>query len=288
MIILHKKEKYFWRRIQVFERWTIYNVKLKIAEIKKISIDKKAFTNYYNYIDNKSFDIIMDVSYFNNTLVFGYQDNLVYRVYFYSTEKEQLVNTLSTFPKSGVIDVISKDQNVYKEIIENSGYRKYAIFKRAINPRPNGLLVQNVSSYLMEKYSDDYGRLAKIKDLDDVYKTICCIFDPYTNHIDKKEEIGKLILNEQVFLERNRNAITSLLVFKIEGQKFYINYVYNSPESKPEIIHSILIRTIKQAMVHGVNYIYCWIDESNERSIRFHKRYGLEFDGLLDLIYVKK
>ena len=47
----------------------------------------------------------------------------------------------------------------------------------------------------------------------------------------------------------------------------------------------MMLNRLKKYSETGGRYIYAWIDEKNIASIKFHKKYGMEPDGIWDIIY---
>ena len=56
-------------------------------------------------------------------------------------------------------------------------------------------------------------------------------------------------------------------------------------EHYAKIIHAMMLNRLKKYSETGGRYIYAWIDEKNIASIKFHKKYGMEPDGIWDIIY---
>lgn len=261
---------------------SVENIRLKIREIKKNN--KFCITNFFDNIKTE----LELVEYYEekNSITFVVNDNLVRRGYFYSSDYVELCDLLSECSKDTFFEIITKKQDDNMEkVLTDAGCQKYATFKRLSNGRVSDNLFLNIPMELANVNIEDYGKLACQDDLEEIVNILYQIFDPRTSHISTKNEIVKLIELGNIIVEKANDEIIAFLVYKTEGRKFYINQVFN--KGSKQIIHCILMNAILNSMKNGVNYIYSWIDEKNQRSIRFHERYGLKFDGLMDISYIK-
>lgn len=262
--------------------FSLEEIKIKINEIKKNSI--RPLTNFYDNIPkNRN---IVSVYNKEKSIVFCVDDNSVYRGYFYSSDLDELQDLLGKLNKNTIVDIITKKENLDVSILLNkSGFEKYAIFKRASNPNICEFDEINNAEYLENKL-DNLGKYAELRDLKLIHSKLYKIFNPYTSHIMTVDELEYMIINKQVMVNITNNDLVSFLIFRIEGCKFYINHVYNNGDRK--IIDYIMKKSLtKYINDFKINYLYSWIDEKNVRSIRFHERYGMKFDGLIDFIYIK-
>ena len=66
-------------------------------------------------------------------------------------------------------------------------------------------------------------------------------------------------------------------------KKFYINQIIN--KTGKEVIHAMLLSRLDQYRKSGGKYLYSWVEEANIASLKFHNKYGMEHDGMWNLVY---
>lgn len=218
-------------------------------------------------------------------VAFAYDDQGVRRVFFVSGNDSDLVAALERFTPDSLIEIVSRDQHEAFALLASAGYEHHATFVRVSCPDLDRSLTNHIPPDLLESTDETIGHMATIGDAARVLGLLRRLFDARTSHIPPLAELEAMIDDGNVWLVEQNGEIVALLIFKIEGKKFYINHIYN--KAGRNVIHSLLLTRIKNAMRQGVNYGYAWIDEKNARSLAFHARYSMKPDGLYSVSYVK-
>lgn len=231
-------------------------------------------------------DVDFNVAVGESALAFSFDDSGVERVYYFAHDEEGLSLVLSDFESGSLVEVVSRDREEGKAALVKAGYRHYATFVRIACPDLKEHLYESIPQSLLALTEEGVGRTAKVEDASRVLDVLHATFDENTSHIPSKVDMVAQIEQGSVRLCEDDKGISSLLMFRIEGKKFYINQIFNR-ESK-EIIHSILLTCLQNAMQIGINYAYAWVDEANTRSLAFHARYGIKPDGLYSISYMRE
>lgn len=261
---------------------SIEYIKKEVSNIKKSG--NKIITNYFTFnYNNKIINIYKD----EKSIFFIIEDNMVFRGYFFSTDEDNLSLLLKKVKEECIVEILTKDEPLkYDNIFLSSGFVFNSIFKRYSNDNLKLKLNESIPNKLKNLEFRKYGKIATLDDVDLLHNKLYETFDHRTSHLPEKDEIANMILNNQIVIEKENNDVVAFLIYKIEGCKYYVNQIYNSVNS--EVIHSILYNSIIDSMKKNVNYAYAWIDENNIRSIKFHEKYGMRFDGLSSISYIKE
>ncbi len=261
----------------------IENILQICAQIKAEGI--KVTTNYYNKYNNKEveFDIIQG----EGTIVFGVQEEYVYRIFFVSNNMKMLLSCLKEVKKNAVIDYVCRgDMGEVAEIIENSGWRKCYEYERITTKAPEVIKDKTRTRKLLERmYDPNCGELATEKDIPQIQELMWKVFDPIGSEIMTDAELREAINNETVWVYKSDEKICTLYIYRIEGRKRYgaitynclsANYLFNilqrangiSDKKDKPVIHYYWIRVDNQRIRHSMieensycpdgmkNYIY--------------------------------
>jgi len=170
--------------------------------------------------------------------------------------------------------------------MKKSNFIKYAVYRRVVNSRLDYNIFNNKPDYLCNKDIENYGKLASVNDIDELYGIMCDNFDGICDHIISKDELRQLIDSNKIVIEKEKNKIVTFNVNEQTGKRLHMRYSYNC--GGKENMHSIYLNVFKNALNNGATYVYSWINEKNERSLNFHHRYNMNFDGMMDIIYTNK
>lgn len=265
--------------------------KISLGEIKdcmnKIhAVCRRPLNNYYNNYSGDSDDRIFDCIKGSDTIVFGTDDNGIFRIYYYSADEDSLINSLKRVPEGSILDIVDRVRTSNYPYIEESGfipYTTYIRFGRKLNDYDSQLeLFKQLP--LDEFYDESYGRPAQLADIQYIQEMIEKGFDPKTDHLFSDKDMEELIREGSVYVEGAGDDICCVLISRILGKKYYVNLIMNlgGADVSYSMEKKVLLEAIKN---HGVNYQYAWIDERNKRAL---KRAGLPEDNQFNHIFEKK
>ena len=219
-------------------------------------------------------------------MAFSVVDNGVERLFYFGADRDEIALLLRGFAPGSMLDLLTRSEASVQPLALAAGCVPFARFVRVANPRLAEEL-GDVGSPTIIKCADlTLGRPARVQEAQQISDLLFSTFDTRTSHIPMVEEICRQVGEGTVWVEQQGGKLVSLLMYRIEGKKYYINQVIN--RAQPQLIHSIVMRTMRNAIEeYGVNYCYAWVDEKNLRSLRFHARYGMEPDGLMDFSYIR-
>lgn len=261
---------------------TITNISLIMRTIRKKK--KKILTNYYMTYNQS--DKIFDVIESEETVVFAIQEGVIYRIFYYSCDENDLIECLSQIDRACVLDIISKEEEMGYAWLEKANFEFYSKYIRfgSVLPTYEEQVLTMKNNRLDSFYNEEYGEYAQEEDVAEIQKLISAAFDAKTDHLFSDEELLNRIKKHQVLVDRDQGAIYCMLIFDITGKQFYYNLVYN--EGTADVSYSMekkaLLYAIKE---HGVNYAYSWIDIRNKKAL---KRNTAKPDGVYNYIFKRK
>lgn len=264
------------------ERWSIAQIKEKTQAIKRKY--RKTVTNYYKPMEDSDFDVCQT----ERTIVFGIQDRLVYRVYFYTAAIDELAELLKVYPDGVTIDILARGRDDFTSVfhqLEQAGYGRYAAFQRYHIPNLKEGIYSKIPEDLQELEAKQYGRYAVESEAEEILQMLRDTFDPKESHLQGLDELAHMIRNKNVKVISENDKIVTLITFWQEGKKLYIEHAINT--GRREYMHCLYLGTLENALSEGINYVYTWISSINERIRRFISRFGYEKEDVVDYIYVK-
>ena len=277
--------------------------------LKKMSIIRRkgrvTYTNYYNQCN--SFNNKFKVFTSNLSIAFEWVDLGIKRIYFYSSDMNDLSNVLSLFDSGSVIDYITKDKEVMSKCINDAGYKIHLEYGRFfVKPRTGeeekkmlALREALNNAYLNEKnvngnnenpnnecFVSYYVGKADVSDAEIIDRQLREEFDVYEAHFYSIEKLKDLISKGWVWVVKINNDIIAANIFEIQGIKTYGAYLYNRGDL--DVLSSLLSSVEQYISRLGVKYYYCWMRLSNKKAIRYNMKVnGYAPDGVFDMIYVK-
>lgn len=212
------------------------------------------------------------------TLLFITNDEDFYRLYFFTNNADDFSNLLSicTYPGDVVIDYIAKtfDSSIDAAIIE-SGFSRIDLFSRMSNyVLPPSPLREDIA-------------FAVAADAEILQVRLHTDLNRYTDHFPTLAMIKQYIANGWVLVNRRENEIQGYIIFQIQGQRVNYNYVSNSSANPMDwlIMQRNFYGILKQ---QGIRSGVLWVNDTNVRVARMHKKFGWDFDGLKDQFYFYK
>ena len=258
-----------------------------IAErISKIKLSgKKVHSNCFNRFLNSDYTWDGDFSEYSLFIVF--KDKGVNRVWFYTIDFKDLQVLFETKleeNKEYLIEIIAKDRELYSEEIKLAGFDLLTTMKRMSNKDISQIF--NSETKLLSYFEKVKGEKPFLQDAKAIKDKLWEIFDNRISHLPNQNEIEDGIKKGEFTIFKNQNSeIITILQSVVKPRSFYINQVYNVADK--EVIHAILLTELKKYCETGGKYLYAWVEECNIASCKFHEKYGMEHDGLWDVIYVK-
>ena len=252
------------------------DIKDKIFEKIKIANSKRFLSNCY------SFDVVAKCNNLweiDDGLIFSYEDHGIYRLIFFVKEwflLEKLLLMIDT--GKYFLEYMVKPSLDYK--ISNA--ENIARMIRLSNLDCNSIF--GIGSELLKYKGAVSVEKATIADTETINKMLWATFHTEISHLLYDDELRNKIENGCITIHRNNNSeIVALLQAEVLPKKFYINQVINKAER--QVIHAIVLNRLEEYVSKGGKYIYSWVEDNNIASIKFHKKYGMEEDGTVSMIY---
>lgn len=250
-----------------------------ISQIKK---NKKAY--YSNYYLGYSFEQEFDVIKGDETIIFTAWDNSFKRVFYFSSNLDELGKLLSEVKDIAVLDIVGKSEEPVDSVLKIAGFDRYAVFcKKQIDLEVGGRTKKDEGIY-NQFYNPDLLEYVDEDDIDEMMALLNRVFDCKTYHIPTEEQLLEIIRDRKAVCHRIDGKIVAFYIYAIEGKKLYSNFSYNSVSA--DVLYS-LERRIRELTYEkdGVRQAYAWFDMENQRALR---RVVLLDTGLRDYIYVKE
>ena len=214
-------------------------------------------------------------------------DHGVKRLYYFYNYADSLFKLLSSgcTPSDSniVLEFMTRNEDENRDFFEVAGFTQIAGLKR--------MSVRDCESALKENRMDEYfdetvGCFPDIETAGEINKVLWNIFDTRISHLQDDSEIEESIRNGEFTIHRsNEGVVDAILQAQIQPRKFYINQVYNGTDK--HIIHAMLQNRLKEYFVQGGKYVFAWIDRDNIASLKFHEKYGLQHDGMWNMVYAR-
>lgn len=246
-----------------------------IMALKKQGIRIKS--NVFGSIDMfKTYETILTP----DSVVYIENDHGVKRLKFYTLSAEDLIKVLHSLSTPVTADVVSKTPNDFSFEMEKAGFTLLARMKRLVNRD----ITEVVSKMKPPKFT--FGGVAHSSDTEAINNLLWSTFDTRISHLLSNDELAAVIEKGEVFTVKEQDKVVTVLYKSTENNRFYINQVINL--SDKECIHSLMYTELQKFYDSGGRYLYAWVQDSNIASNKFHAKYGMNFDGLYDLVYVNQ
>lgn len=257
-----------------------------IGNIRQLkNTGKKMFSNcfmQFQKYNEEEWDAVTTKS----SLCIVNRDHAVNRIWFYTIDFDDLgeiIKNQLSLETEYVIDILSKDVSLYQKELEKWGFSQFTRMMRISNRDVSPIIKKD--SALMKYYNPDIGENAKLDDAEEINKKLWEIFDSRISYLQNLDELKESIKRKEVCIYKTGSGIEAILQRIIEPKSFYINQIYNGTEK--QVIHAMLLNELKRYCESGGKYAYAWVEECNSASRRFHGKYGLEHDGLWNIVYKK-
>lgn len=244
---------------------------------------KTVFSNSYMRFANGG--RTWNVSFSGQSVLILNVDQGVNRLLFYTTDFEDFEKLLRTSldeEKEYVMEIVSKDRDLYREELGCAGFAMLAVMCR-VSVKDISPLFMNANN-ISVMVNESIPVMAKSEDTDLLLHKLWDIFDTRISHLPDREELYRSIQNGEFCIYRDDDLQVRAFLQSVAAPKsFYINQVYNS--ARKAVIHSIMYTRLRQYYLNGGRYVYAWVEENNIASLKFHAKYGLQPDGLYTCVY---
>lgn len=212
--------------------------------------------------------------------VFAYEDHGINRLIFFVKDLKSIDVILKQIHQGKYfIDIIGRNRG--DDL--SSDIKAIAHLKRYSNPDCRSVF-DNGSEVIIYKGSVSV-ETALEEDASELNKLLWSTFNTEVSHLLFDDELRTVIRSGQISLHRNdEGIIDALLQADVLPKKFYINQIINK-SCRKEVIHSILLDRLEGYVANGGKYLYSWIEETNNASLKFHEKYGMKHDGLWNTVY---
>ena len=229
-----------------------------------------------NYYSAESVEHITNIWSAGDEFVFSYEDHGVQRLTFFAKDWNSVDELLKRVSGgSYYLEFMTKDPDVFfpSDSTLTARMMRMAIADcRSVFGSDSPVLQYKDDSICQDAVCEDAGEINSI-----LWNT----FHTEISHLLTDEEVREKI--DQFTIHRDNGSIDALLQAEVMPKKFYINQIVNRGEKKT--IHALLLNRLERYVEAGGKYLYAWIEENNIPSLKFHAKYGMEHDGMWDIIY---
>ena len=227
---------------------------------------KLIYNNYYG-IDLKNSDFFLT----KGTLIIRKRFEGFFRVYILSDNKDSLTDNLREIGGGYVINIPSKgDVTLWEAILSQSNFRKIAVYLRMYKKT-------------FERRGEFIECYALESDIEQIRYILYKVFSPITGWLPGDMELMQMILNKQVFVDRDEKGISSVLIFTIKNRKIEFR-AWASLRGQGLFLFYNAFNLMTEL---GIGHAYLWTNENNHKAKRIYELLGFERDGLKDHIFLK-
>lgn len=241
----------------------------KIKKSRLLRLD----TNCYNADVISMADSIRESG---DSFVFSYEDHGIKRLCYFASDYDTLGELLNGFEDGPYyLEIMTREPDT----IRLSGAECVARMKRLSNSDCNTAF----DNEEITRYRDDsIVQIAETSDANEINRLLWNTFNNEVSHLLSDDELAEVISKGNVLIHKG-DEIDAVLQVDVMPKKFYINQVIN--KAGKEVIHAMMLSRLDQYRKNGGKYMYSWVDETNIASLRFHGKYGMEHDGMWNLVY---
>lgn len=251
-------------------------IQVKITELKKKNSNSFS-SNYFLNPLNDEIQILEN----ENAILFLTKDKDIYRTYFAYNDLNSFENLLLKLPKDIKIslEILSKKE-VEKELFDC--LNKYLLFETAYER----YRCKCTNLRIFQKININNIQTAKEEDLEQIDLLLNETFNHHTSHLPTKEELMKLINNQNIIISKTDDKITSLIVYKKVGNNINFDQLINKDNQPLKMMYILdcLYSILKE---QEYNEVFLWVDTLyNKDVVKLHKLYGYKSDLLKDYYFI--
>ena len=233
--------------------------------------NKSVLSNFYGLTAGFEYDYCIA----SNSIVIRKHENDYYRLFVLSTDPTELEAVLKPLEEEYVINIPSrKTIDEWIDVLKNSGFEYYSTYSRYCNTK----------IATMKKHKTSLNIHASIENLEEIYLLLTETFSPYTGHLPTKEELGEMIRNQQVMIDKYPDGhVCGVNIHTITGVTGYGNAWVDKGDRAVEL----LLDMYNEMIDKGVKRHTFWVNDSNIGVAKTHIRMGAKPDGLKDYTFIK-
>ena len=237
-------------------------LKEKILNLRR---KQSVLSNLYTY-NLDEYDFIEK----ENTLLFFKEGHDFIRVYFISTDKNELLEIFKDFSsKKIVFNYPSKTDNSEITFFEKVDFSLIGVYERYVH--------HNV------KYKNTHINYALLEDLDVVEKLIYNNFSVYMDNLPKQKELELMVNENRVLVNRENGSVKGFFIYTIISGRFYFNFWYDETQGGLNLLYQVYSLMHKK----NITTAFFWVNKENKMVQDIHALMGAKKDGLIDYIYIK-
>lgn len=210
-----------------------------------------------------------------NTLVIKKSYEGYNRIYFLSTDGNELSKVLSSLTENDAINIPTKNgiSDALLEILNASGYKLFAKYER----------LYRVTNDADSEYEDWF---AKEDDVEGIYNLLLESFNKVSDRLPSRREISEMVQNKQVFVLRDDyNSVLGVIIFTIDGK--ICKFLEWASKGQPGKSLFLFLNTFSYMKSLGIERSTIWVRSDNIRPKKIYLAWGYKNDGLYDYTFIK-
>lgn len=256
-----------------------------IKEIK--NLHKGFITNFY--LDEFKHNIWIQKGYFyyekvNDTCFFIKKDKGFWNVFYCSTDKNDLENSLKLFELTNgdtiiMIDIVGNSEQCkdINNIFFRNGFYEYRSLVRMSK------MTQNDCTEIANDRID----FANQFDVKYILALLNKYFDSRCEQIPYLEELEEYAKNKRILVYKENNEILGFLIFEMNKTTLYLRYWFVHPEHRDKKIGSLLLNRFFYEGKDTHRQLF-WVITDNENAIKRYVHFGFKNENMYDYVLTNK
>ncbi|MFQ8602046.1 MAG: hypothetical protein ACLSAO_03055 [Anaerovoracaceae bacterium] len=271
--------------------FTVKEIENKISEIRKQNNgNKQIYTNYLPLVRADNQECFTGCE-GKSTILYFTKTNIVNRIVFYSSDRDELIDMLKKCPKGMGLDIASREREVEDDYIIEAGFHKIALLQRLYYPdvtmEDEELWKNKKFSELYSNRNDEIVEYAKKGDEKELLTLFKQIFNIYIDHVPtEKELLENYIEKDGMLVCRENGKIVALIGYLLNGKRMFLIHAVNiSGDYRKLAALSVRLRDI--ALEKKVKFCYGMLElsENREKALKYYQRRGTELVDFFNHIY---
>ena len=213
------------------------------------------------------------------SILFLDPDTSLFRVYFATIDTNDLGKVFAEISLQVplTLDYIGKNlSESIEKILLSSGFTLRAVFRR-------------INNYQFRNFQNKEQVVwGTIVDGEELLERIQSDFDPYVDHLPNFDFLTEILKKQWVLVNRREHRITGYLLFDLQGRHALIRSWFSSNSDIP-MGGMVLLGKFHRVMTSlDVNSTFGWVNQDNSIATMIYRRFGYQFDGLKDFIFVRQ
>lgn len=265
----------------------------KIITEKVSQIKKNAGDIYSNYLPLIGYSADSEFNGYigDDTVIYMNARNIVNRIIFFSSDRNELISLLKKCPKGLGIDLHSKMRKIKDDYILEADFHKVATLQRLLfydGAMQDEELMKNDKFRVIYQYrNDNIVEYAKESDMAEIDLLLKTVFDSYIDHLPtEKELVEEFIKPNGMLIYRANGRILALVGFIIIGKKMFWQYAINR-SGDYRIMAALVVRSRDIALEKNVKLMYTFLElsEKRKKAFKYYQRRDAVFDNFYNHVY---